>query len=85
MDFHRLAIETQKYECRLEICCSLLVGICVAYTRLSREKYRLEFCISGWNRMLQPYIESAPHSDDDEQITRISCFCRLAEMDFQHS
>ena len=47
----------------------------------------LEFCIGGQNRMLQPYIESATAlSDDidDEEITRISVFCRAAEIDFQH-
>ena len=38
--------------------------------------------------MLQPYVESATAlSDyyvDDEEISRISCFCRAAEMDFHH-
>ena len=35
--------------------------------------------------MLQPYIESATAlSDYDEEIARISHFCRSAEMDFQH-
>ena len=50
---------------------------------------RLEFCISGWNRMLQPYIESdTALSDyyyyyyyyyyiDDEEITIISLFSYL--------
>ena len=36
--------------------------------------------------MCQPYIESATAlSDDinDEEIARISSFCRVAEMDFQ--
>ena len=32
--------------------------LCTVYP-LSWEKQRLEFCISGWNVMLQPYIESA--------------------------
>ena len=38
--------------------------------------------------MLQPYIESATslfdNYIDDEEITRVSRFCRSAEMDFQH-
>ena len=36
--------------------------------------------------MLQPYIESATALSgdiDDEEIARISGFCRAAEMDFQ--
>ena len=49
---------TQKCECTLEIRCSVFVSVCVWHTRLSREKYRLEFCIGGRNHMLQPYIES---------------------------
>ena len=47
-----------KYDC--ECLCSLYC--------LSREKYRLELCISGWSGMWQPYIESGttvvPLSDD---------------------
>ena len=42
----------------------MLVSVCIAYTHLSREKYRLEFCISGWNHMLQPYIESVTTLSD---------------------
>ena len=30
----------------------------VRYTRLSWEKQRLEFCISGWIRMLQFYAQT---------------------------
>ena len=34
--------------------------------------------------MCHPYLESATTlSDYDEEITRISCFCWSAEMDFQ--
>ena len=54
----------QNRACILEIWCSVLVSVCVWYTCLSREKQRLELCISGWNRMLQPYIESATTLSD---------------------
>ena len=33
------------------------MSVKVRYTFLNQEKYWLEFCISGWNHMLQPYIE----------------------------
>ena len=45
------------------------MNVCVPHTRLSQEKYWLEFCISGWNHMLQHYIESATalsNVDDEE-------------------
>ena len=36
----------------------MIVSACVRHTCLSGEKERLEVCISGWNSMCQPYIES---------------------------
>ena len=47
-----------KCECRLEIWFSVLVSVCVWHTCLSREKWRLEFCIGRRKFMCQPYIES---------------------------
>ena len=72
---------TQICECRLEICCSVLLSDCVRYICLSRDKWWLEFCIGGWNRMLQLYIESVTaRSDDidDEEIARNSVLCWVA-------
>ena len=54
----------QKRKCRLEILCSVLVSVCIWHTCLSWEKCQLEFYISWWNRMCQPYIESVPALDD---------------------
>ena len=64
--------------CRLEICCTVLLSDCVWYICLSQDKWWLEICIGGWDRMLQPYIESVTaRSDDidDEEIARNSVLC----------
>ena len=47
--------------------------VCLWYARLSQEKYRLEFCFSWWNCMLQPYIESATALSD---VCMCPCFIR---------
>ena len=55
---------THKCEGRFEICCSVLVSVCVRHTHLSWEKLQLEVCVRGWNRTCQPYIENTSvHSD----------------------
>ena len=58
----------------------MLIIVCLGYTRLSWENYQLGFSISGWNCILQLYIESVTaFSDIDEEIARISGFCWSAE------
>ena len=46
----------------------MLVSVCVQYTFLSREEQWLEFCINGWNRMLQPYTESTTALSDKGEV-----------------
>ena len=52
------------------------VSVCVWHTRLSREKLRLEVCISGWNSTRQPYIESttvlSDYYDEESQVFVVS-------------
>ena len=52
---------------------ALCIYIEYTCTCLSREKKQLEFCIGGWECMLQPYTESATalsdyYCIDDEEI-----------------
>ena len=43
-----------KCQCRLKICCSLLVSVCVCHTRLRREKYRFDFVLVGGTACYNP-------------------------------
>ena len=43
----------------------------------------LEFCITGRNRMCQPYMESATTLSDYEEQQEFPFFCRAAERHFQ--
>ena len=57
--------------------------LCTAYP-LEPGEVRLEFCISGWNRMRQPYMESTTALSDYEFIARNDSFWRAPEIDFHY-
>ena len=73
MDFHHLA---KPKNVSVDSKCDVLLvtACCLWYARLSQEKYRLEFCISWWNCMLQPYIESATALSN---VCMCPCYIRI--------